>query len=51
MFGTRFWIPLIVLSGFEGIVFRIPLRGLSGLRVTLRLVVPEVIVPCIDIVI
>ena len=29
-FGSRFWILLMGLSGFQGIGFRIPLRGLSG---------------------
>ena len=39
-FGTRLQIPLMGLPGFRGIGFRIPLRGLSGVRVTPELVVP-----------
>ena len=38
-FGTRFQIPLRVLSGFQIIGFRIPLRGLFGFWVTPVLVV------------
>ena len=41
MFGARLWITLRGLSRFWGIWFRIPLRGLSGFRVTPGLVVPE----------
>ena len=40
-FGTRFRIPLMGLSGFQGIGFRITLRGFSGFRVTPGLVVPS----------
>ena len=48
-FGTGFQIPLMGLSSFRGIGSWISLRGLSGYRVTLGLVVPalEPIIPCI----
>ena len=40
-FGTRSWISLSRLSRFQGIGFRILLRGLSSLQITLELVVPS----------
>ena len=42
-FDTILRIPLRGLSRFQGIVFRISLRGLSGFWVTLGLVVPELL--------
>ena len=41
-FGTRLWIPLRGLSGFQGIEFWIPLRELYGFRVTPGLLVTAV---------
>ena len=40
-FSTRFWITVRGLSSIWRIVFRISLRGVSGLWVTLGSVVPE----------
>ena len=42
-FGTRLRISLRGFSSFQGIEFRIPLRGLSGFRVTTGLVVTEIL--------
>ena len=41
LFRTRFWIPLRVLSGFQGTRFWVPLSYLYSLCVTQVLIVPE----------